>query len=66
MKLNVAKIKLLMAKKMLSQEAAAKICGISASGLCGAFKAGECRPVTAGKLARGLGVQLEDIILEEG
>ena len=40
-------------------------CGISAQNISTILRRGTCTPVTAGKLAEGLGVPVADIIREE-
>lgn len=64
-KLNIAKIKMLLAERALSAAAFADKCGVSRSNFSTIIRRGTCRPATAGKLARGLGVPVKDIILEE-
>ena len=43
----------------------AAVCGISAQNISTILRRGTCTPVTAGKLAAGLGVPVAEIIREE-
>lgn len=43
----------------------AAVCGISAQNISTVLRRGTCTPVTAGKLAAGLGVSVADIIAKE-
>ena len=65
MKLNIARIKLLMAEKALTAKDIAENCGMSRQNVSNIIRRGMCTPRTAGKLARGLGVPVKDIIMEE-
>ena len=63
-KLNVAGIELMMAEKMLTVKDIAENCGMLRQNVCSVLRRGKCEPRTAGKLARGLGVPVNDIILD--
>ena len=65
MKLNITRIKIIMAEQGLTQKAAAARCGITAQKFGLILMRGTCEPRTAGKLARGLDIPVEDIIMEE-
>lgn len=65
MKINTNKIVTLLAEKNLTKAALAEKSGISRQNLCTILGRGTCEPRTAGKLARGFGVQLEEIVKEE-
>ena len=65
MKLNVNKIKLVLAEKgMLLQELAAQS-GISRQSVSAVMARGTCAIVTAGKLAKGLGLSVTEIVRED-
>lgn len=65
MKLNTQAIRVIMAEQELTQKAVAQRCGLSAQRFGVILRIGDCAEVTAGKLARGLGVQVKDIIEKE-
>ena len=65
MKLNVHKIKLIMAEKGLSVTGYSELCGISRQNVSTILTRGTCSPITAGKLANGLGVNVSEIVKEE-
>lgn len=58
-------IEALLAERGLTKKALAATCGISAQNVSTIIRRGTCSPVNAGKLARGLGVPVTDIIREE-
>lgn len=65
MNLNVNKIKLVLAEKgMLLQELAAQS-GISRQSVSTVMARGTCSIVTAGKLAKGLGLSVTEIVRED-
>lgn len=53
-----------LAELGLTKKALAASCGISAQNISTIIRRGTCEPKTAGKLAAGLGVPVEDIIKE--
>lgn len=65
MKIDTERINKLLAEKKLSVSEAAEIAGVSMSTLCN-IKSGKtaCSYKTIGKLADGLGVDLDDIVIE--
>lgn len=65
MKLNIHKIKLIMAERGLSVSAYSALCGISRQNVSTIMTRGTCEPRTAGKLAKGLGVSVCEIVKEE-
>ena len=65
MKLDIAKIRLIMAEDALTATAISEKCGVSRQNVSNILTRGTCTPITAGKLARSLGVPVKDIILEE-
>lgn len=62
MELDANKIKLLMAEKELTQKALAASCDVSRPNLSAVITKGRCTPITAGRIARALGVGVADII----
>lgn len=64
MNINAAKIELLLAKRGMTKAALADRCGICRQNISIVIRRGTCEPKTAGKLAKGLGVPVDDIISE--
>ena len=62
MNLNINKISCIMAEQGLSATNLAERCGVSAPNISIIMNRGRCRPVTAGKLATGLGVPVSEIV----
>lgn len=56
------KIEMFLAEQGLTKAALADKCGISRQNISTIVRRGTCEPKTAGKLARGLGVEIEDIL----
>lgn len=54
-----------MAKLGITKKDLAERCGISAQNISTIVRRGTCEPKTAGKLAKGLGVDVADIIEKE-
>lgn len=65
MKIDYAKIELMMAEHEMTKRELAKKCGLSVSSIGTVERHGTCLPRTAGRLAKGLGVTVKDIIKEE-
>ena len=65
MKLNTTKIVLILADREMTRAALAEACGISRQNLSTIMTRGTCAPKTAGKLAKGLGVEVLEIIKED-
>ena len=65
MKISKEKIELIMAMKGLTASEVAEACGISRQNLSTIRQRGTCTPSTAGKIARGLGVNPAEIIEKE-
>ena len=59
------KIETMLAEKGLTKAALAKSCGISRHNLSTILRRGTCEPRTVGKLSKGLGVPVEEIIRKE-
>ena len=62
MNISKRKIDLLMASRGISLVALSKISGISRQNLSTIKLRGTCRPETAAKLARGLGVEVIELV----
>ena len=64
MNLDRRKIEMFLAENGLSKTEFAKRCNISRQNVSTILRRGSCEPITAGKLARGLGVPVSEIIAE--
>lgn len=64
MNINAKKVEHLLAEQDLTKKALAERCGISRQNISTIVRRGTCEPRTANRLARGLGVELDDIIEE--
>ncbi|MBQ9346879.1 MAG: helix-turn-helix transcriptional regulator [Oscillibacter sp.] len=58
------KIDILLAERGMTKKALATACGISAQSVTKITRRGTCTPLTAGRLAAGLGVRVADILKE--
>lgn len=65
MTINTTKLETMLAERGLTKAAYAANCGISRQNVSTIIRRGTCEPKTVGKLARGLGVPVADIIREE-
>lgn len=65
MRIDVSRIKLLIAEQEINQTILAERCGISRQNISTIMTRGTCAPRNAGKLARGLGVPISEIIKED-
>ncbi len=63
--INSTKIEMLLAEQSLTKAALAGKCGISRQNISTIVRRGTCEPRTAGKLAMGLGVTIEEITTKE-
>lgn len=66
MTINTQRIETMLAERGLTKAAYASSCGISRQNVSTIIRRGTCEPKTAGKLAAGLGISVEDIIKKEG
>ena len=64
MYINATKIELLMAEQGMTKVALSEKSGITRQNISTIVRRGTCEPRTAGKLANGLGVDLEEIIMK--
>lgn len=65
MKLNVNRIELRMAERQLTRKDLSDLCGVCRQNISTIIKRGTCEPATAGKLAAGLGLRVEEIVQRE-
>mgnify|MGYP003372204582 CR=1 FL=1 len=65
MKLNVIRILVILAKTTQSKAKLAENAKLSRQTVTNALKTGECKPETAGKIAKALGVDVTEIIETE-
>ena len=66
MQINSHEICVILAKKRMRRTDLAALSGISKSNIATILKRGSCTEKNAGRIARGLGVPVEEIITEEG
>ena len=64
MKINAQYIEIKLAERGLTQKDLAANCGISRQSISTILRRGTCEPKTAGKLARGLGVPVAEVLAE--
>ena len=62
MNISKSKIELFQARKIIKNTALAEKSGITRQSLSAIKRRGTCRAVTAGRIARGLGVEIEEIL----
>ena len=65
MNINATKIETRLAELGITKAALAERCGMSRQNISTIIRRGTCEPKTAGKLAKGLGVDVMDIIRKE-
>lgn len=65
MRINTIKVKLILAEREMTRAELAKRCGISRQNVSTILTRGTCEPKTAGKLAKGLGIPVAEIVEEE-
>lgn len=65
MKISKEKIELILAKKNLKVVEAAKIMGMTRQNFSTIKNRGNCTPATASRIAKGLGVEVEELIESE-
>lgn len=54
-------IESILAERGMTKKALSEVCGISAQNVSTVIRRGTCEPRTAGRLAKGLGVDIADI-----
>ncbi len=65
MRINTIKIKLILAEREMTRTELAEQCGISRQNISTILTRGTCAPKTAGKIAKGLGIPVAEIVEEE-
>lgn len=65
MKIDTKKVALFLAEQELTKTALAERSGMSRQNISTILGRGTCEPATAGKLAKGLGVPVAEIVKEE-
>ena len=66
MLINTQQVEIILAQQGISKATLAKRCGLSRQNISTVIRRGTGEPKTAGKLAAGLGVQVNDIIKSAG
>ena len=66
MLINTQQVEIILAQQGISKATLAKRCGLSRQNISTVIRRGTCEPKTAGKVAAGLGVQVNDIIKSAG
>lgn len=64
MEIDVMKVRILMAERGITQVELSKKCSVTRQNISRVLAKGRCNPVTAGKIASGLGVRVVDIMKE--
>ena len=64
MKINATKIKLILAERGMTRSELADACGISRQNLSTILTRGTCELKSAGKIAKGLGISVAEILEE--
>lgn len=65
MKLDVQKIKLILAEREMNQSDLAKKCGVNRQQINDILSRGSCTLKTLGRIAKALGVPVSEIVKEE-
>ena len=65
MQINSVKIERILAELCLTKKELSTRCGISRQNISTVIRRGTCEPKTAGKIAAGLGVTIEEITVKE-
>lgn len=65
MKIDSIKIKLLMAEQEINQTVLSERCGIARQNVSTLLARGTCSVVSAGKIAKALGIPVREIIKED-
>lgn len=64
MRIDVNKVKIILAEREMTRSALAALCGISRQNISTILTRGTCEPKTAGKLAKGLGIPVDELVKE--
>lgn len=62
MKIDARRVEALIAERELTKNDLAALCGIASQNITKVIRRGSCEPRTVGKLARGLGVEISEIL----
>lgn len=65
MRIDVNKIKLFLAEREMNRTELASACGLSRQSISTILTRGTCEPKTAGKIAKGLGIPVAEIMKVE-
>ncbi len=65
MKIDTHKIKLILAEREMTRTELSDLCGISRQNVSTILTRGTCELKTAGKIAKGLGIPVAEIVKEE-
>lgn len=65
MEISCRRIQILLAEKGMTQARLAAECHVTRQNISRILGTGKCNPVTAGKIAAGLGVHVSEILKEE-
>lgn len=65
MRIDTIKVKLILAEQEMTRTELAERCGISRQNVSTILTRGTCEPKTAGKLAKGLGIPVAEIVKED-
>lgn len=65
MRIDTNKVILMLAKQEMTKSDLAKRCGICRQNISIILGRGTCTPATAGKIAKGLGILVDEIVKEE-
>lgn len=66
MRICVTNVETILAEQGMTKKALAKNCGLSPQIISVTLRRGSCEPRTAGKIAKGLGVPVSDIVDQKG
>ena len=66
MELNTRRVDVLLAERGMKRKNLAEVSGLSTSNLSTVLRRGSCTTNTAGRIAKGLGVPVSEIITEGG
>lgn len=65
MNISSSRIEILLAERKMNMTKLADAAGVSRQTLSTVVRRGTCAPITAGRVAEGLGVEVTDIIQQE-
>ena len=66
MRISTDKVEMILAEKQMSKTALSESSGISRQTISTIIQRGTCKPITAGRIAAGLGVTVETILPQGG